>query len=335
MQLLIPAALLLGGLAAPALAQHTGQQDAALEVLESTDEYLQQVQTVVQDVDSEQARQLLADAQTKQAQARQLYESGRYSFCMRLSRTARQIASQAERIARGSSGYEERARMSLDRLHDLHEQVRERAGETGNGQAMTFVRQAEGLYLRAREQFEQTRYEQAFRLLNQAEHSLRQAARLVLEAGDVERLSDEQALVADLIASARERLDGAADPALSRALDNAEHALDDARLALGADQPLRAMRLTRRARTEAQRILRQIGGGVEAAAIQREIDRFDVRQSELDGQALAPEVRSLLERAAAQRDQAAAALNRGEEELALRTIRSALNVQRQAGERLR
>ena len=164
--------------------------------------------------------------------------------------------------------------------------------------------------------------------------SLRQAARLILESGDLDRLLEEQARVGELIATARDRLDGASDPALARALDAAAHTLDDARLALETDQPLRAMRLTQRARNETLRVLRQAGAGVDAAAVQREIDRFDARQDELSGADDAEAVR-LLARARALRDQAVQALQQGDDELALRTIRSALNVQRQAGERLR
>jgi len=335
--LLILAALaLLAGLAAPVRAQGPGgqQPDDVLEFLEATDAYLERVSILVREAESDQARRLLEDANAKQGQARQLYGNGRYAFALRLSRTARQIAAQAERMARGSQGFGERARQSLDRLFDLHEQVRERAADMGNAQAMALVRQAEGLYLRARELYEQTRYEQAARLLDQAEHSLRQAARLVLEAGDTDRLLEEQARIADLIATARDRVDAGADPALARILDGAEQTLDDARHALASDQPLRALRLTRRARAETLRVLRQAGGGVDAEAVRREIDRFDARQIELATAADAPEARRLLEQARAQRDRAVEALDRGEEELALRTIRSALNVQRQAGERL-
>lgn len=335
--LILAALVLLAGLAGPVRAQGGpgGQQpEQVLEFLEATDAYLERVSGLVLDADSDQARRLLDDADAKQGQARQLYGNGRYAFALRLSRSARQIAAQAERMARGSQGFGERARQSLDRLFDLHEQVRDRASETGNAQAMSLVRQAEGLYLRAREQYEQTRYEQAARLLDQAEHSLRQAARLVLEAGDVDRLREEQTRIADLLATARDRVDAGADPALARVLDGAEHTLDDARLALSSDQPLRALRLTRRARAEVLSVLRQAGGGVDAEAVQREIDRFDARQAELAAAAAAPEARRLLEQARTQRDRAAEALDRGEEELALRTIRSALNVQRQAGERL-
>ncbi|HPF36546.1 MAG TPA: hypothetical protein P5571_13605 [Candidatus Krumholzibacteria bacterium] len=332
--LILAALVLLIGLAAPVRAQNQGQQEQTLEFLEGTDAYLEQVASLVQVSDSEQARVLLESARDKQGQAHQLYEGRRYAFALRLSRTARQIGAQADRMARGSQGFQERARQSLDRLHDLHEQVSERAADTGNAPAMALVRQAEGLYLRAREQYEQTHYEQSFRLLDQAEHSLRQAARLILESGDLDRLLEEQARVGELIATARDRLDGASDPALARALDAAAHTLDDARLALETDQPLRAMRLTQRARNETLRVLRQAGAGVDAAAVQREIDRFDARQDELSGADDAEAVR-LLARARALRDQAVQALQQGDDELALRTIRSALNVQRQAGERLR
>jgi len=313
------------------IGQQSGQQEV-LEVLERTEEYLSDVRALVMETDSDQARMILGSAVSKQIQARQQYQSERYVMAVRLSLKAREIASQAERMMRSSRGHEERARQYLDRLHELHERVRERAEETDNAQAMAFVRQAENLYMRARQQFEQTRFENSLRLLQEAEAALNRGARLLFAAGDSDRLLNDMERIGQLIVRARERLGDDADPAIMRSLERVERTLDDARMAFESDQPLRAMRLTQRARQEVERVLRQSSIGLTVEAVQREIDRFDERQIRLLDEVTTDEARRQLDRAGQLRDEAGQVLRMGDKELALRTIRSALNLQRLAGE---
>jgi len=318
-----------------ASAQVSGTQEEAQQTIERTDEYLADIFALVQESDSDQAREILRSAHRKQVQAKNYFDAGRYPLAMRTSIWARDICRQAERLVRGSVGFEERARRYLDNLVEQYERIKERAEETDNAQAMVFVRQAENLYHRARQQFDQTRYERAFLLLREAETALRRAARLVLETGDGERLRHDMERITQFIGSARERLGDQADPALLRSLDHAERTLEDARVALEADQPLRAMRLTQRARREVERVLRQSQSGLSAAAVQREIDRFDERMTQLRDQDLGTTALRQLDHAGRLRDDAEQALIRGEKELALRTIRSALNLLRLAGESTR
>jgi HEPN domain-containing protein len=278
---------------------------------------------------------ILGSANRKQTQARNMYDTERYPLAVRMSNQAREICNQADRLVRGSVGSGERARQLLDRLHDLHERVSDRAQETNNSQAMVFVRQSENLYQRARQQFDQTRYERSLHLLQQAETALKRAARMVLEAGDGERLRNDIERISQLIESATERLGDQSDPAILRSLERASRTLDDARLALDSDQPLRAMRLTQRARKDVERVLRQSRAGLSAAAVQREIDRFDERMIRLRDEVSDGAAIRQLNQAGRLRDDSEQALIKGEKEVALRTIRSALNLQRLAGETTR
>ena len=334
--LLIALLALLLGSYAPAQAQGTDIDPD--EILQRTDDILGEIRVIVRESDSEQARRILHDAETKQAQAVEQLNAGRPLMAVRSSLKAREVARQAERIALGSHDFQERARRYLERLQDMHRDVKDRAQESGNQQALTFVHRAENLFVRARDQFEQTHYERAFRLLEEAEKALKRAARLLLDAGDAEGLERELDRTANLIAVAKERLGDDADPMLLRKLNQAGVALAEARQALRDDDPLLALRRARHARQLAQQVLRQSGGEPDAEAVEREFERFDVRQEELVGRAERSSdvaaVRQLVQ-ARGLRQEADRALKNARPDEALRIMRSALNFQRQAAERLK
>ncbi len=322
--------------ATPAVAQIS--IEAAPDVLARTDEIIQDVVPLIHESDSEQARRIFADALRQQQHAHQLLSNARPGFAMTVSMRAREAARQAERIARGSLNYEERVRNYLDRLIDRYEQVKDRAQETGNEQAMRFVREAEALYHRAREQYRQTHYQQAFALLQSAETQLNRAARLLFESGDAERLEHELDRTAELIALAADRLDDVNDPALSDLLGRAEEVLGRARSALADQQPLMTLRFTRQARDLAQRVLRQLGPAPDADSVSTQIEHFDEQVSRVADQVIESgdqDALRLLGRARDMRDQAQDALNNGNLERSLRQIRTALNMLRQAAERTR
>ena len=313
-------------------------QEESAEVLQRAAEVLDQVAPLIQESDSEQARRIFQDALQKQGQAQQMHGQGRYGFAVRFSMSAREAGRQAERMARDSQGFEERARNRLDRVLEMYEQVKERAQEAGHTQALRFVREAESAYHRATQQYQQTNYQRAFQLLQTAETHLKRAARLLFESGDAERLRQDLDRTADLIAIATERLDAHSDPALVDLLDQASANLERARRALDDDQPLQAMQLSRRAREQARRVLRQVGDGPSHDGVQEQIDRFDARIAELGPRVVESgdvQARELLDRASGLRNQAVRALEEGRTDVALRQIRTADNLQRQAAERIR
>lgn len=321
------------GAVSPVAAQ--GSDVDASDVLQRTEEILRDINVIVQESDSEQARRIFRDAVAKQIQAVQQLAAERPAMAVRLSLKAREIGRQAERIALGSQNHQERARRYLERLQDMHRDVKDRAQEAGNQQAMNLVHRAETLFVRARDQFNQTHYESAFRLLEEAETVLRRAARLLLDTGDAEGLEQELDRTENLIAVARDRLDDTSDPSLGRKLDQAERALSEAREALAADNPLLALRRARHSRQLAQQVLRQSGGAPETEAVEREFERFDARQEDLTArvaEARAANAARPLGHALGLRHDAGRALEDGRPADALRIIRSALNLQRQAAE---
>ncbi|MBK6898874.1 MAG: hypothetical protein IPH09_06275 [bacterium] len=303
-------------------------RDQVADILQATADVLQDVAPLVQESQSEQARRIFAEALQKQQQARDLFRDGRYALAARLSLRAREMARQAARVTGASQNYQERFQQRLERVSDLLDSVRDRARDAGHAQALRFVRDAEDLVERAREQARQTRYEQAYRLLESAEKMLGRAARLLYEEGDGERLRLEIERTADLIAEARERLADGGDQAVSLQIDRAAGELQRAREALDRGEPMPAMRAARQARELVRQALRQIGGGPTAEVVDAQLDRFDAQLPAVaDAVAAsgAAEARQALEQATDARRRAAAALEAGDRDQALRLARNALD----------
>ncbi len=311
----------------PARAQAVEREQAA-EILQVTTDILAEVGPLVRESQSEQARRIFVEALQKQQQAGDLFRDARYGLAVRLSLRAREMARQAARVTGASQGYLERVQQRLERVGDLLDSVRDRARDAGHAQALRFVHDAEDLVARAREQARQTNHEQAFRLLESAEKMLGRAARLLYEEGDGERLRLELERTAELIAQARERLGDDGDPALRQQLDRADEELLRAREDLDRGDPLRAMRAARHARELVRQALRQIGGGPGAEVVAAQLDRFDAQLPAVaDAVAAsgAAEARQALERATEARHRAAAALEAGDRDQALRLARTALD----------
>ncbi len=330
-------ALVAVGATSRAAAQTAYAEDAA-EVLARTDEILLDIVPLIQECDSQQARRIFEDAKHKQRQAHQLLTQERPVFAVRVSLRAREQAREAERLARASLISQEQLRQRIEYLRELWERTRDRAQETGNAQAMRFVQEAAELFQRARELHAQTQYVQALALLRQSEAHLKRAVQILFESGDLERITNEIDRTAELIALAGERLAEVDDPALQDLLERARENLERSQQALAEQRPLLALRLARQAREQAQAVLRQLGPAPDADGIGNQIERFDDQQAVVAEQVQAsgdPEAARLLDRARELRDQAQQSLEQGRLEQALRRIRTALNLQRQAAERTR
>ena len=306
------------------------------DILDQTDEVLMRVREIVKETDSEQARRILMDAEHRQAQARELHAHGNGQFAIQMSKKARDAARQAERIARTANSYEGQALERMGRLQETYDDLKQRAHDSENEMAMRFVREAEQAFRRAREQYRQTRYDASLMLLKTVETHLQRAARILFESGDADRLARELDNTADLLDRASGAMGESTDRALVDMLERARRSLDEARNALTDGDPMHALRLGRRVREQAQRILRQANSNPDTTSIRALITRFDSRQAELadrvqgsgDEQAAAN-----LRKARDLRDQAETALENGNPGLALRSIRSALGLQKRAGER--
>jgi len=263
-----------------ALAQVEGRE-LVRDYLDRTQEVLSQAREVVANSESARARHILREAINLQEQAEDLWRRERPRQAQQVSARSRRAAQLSVRVARDEQGFEERTRMRLERLRDLHDQVLDRALEVNDRRALRFVREAERQFQRAREQYAQHSYEMAFNLLKSAEISLHRATRLLFEGAGPARLENEMERTRDLLANTRERLGNDPDPLARELLARAHNELEQARAAVARGEPLHAVHLLRQARRQAGRALSASGGGPDVETIQIQLARWDARYAEV------------------------------------------------------
>jgi hypothetical protein len=308
------------------------------DFLDRTQEILMHAQEVVADSESARARHILQEAEHLQRQAESLWNKGQPRQAHQVSSRSRRAAQLSVRVARDEQGFEERTRARLERLRDLHDQVLDRTLEVNDQRALRFVREAERQFQRAREQYGQHNYEMAFNLLKTAEMSLQRATRLLFESGGPAQLEQEMERTRDLLANTREKLGPDPDPLaielLSRAFGNVEQAQES----LVVGEPFRAVYLLRQARRLAGRAITVSGGGPAAETVQTQIERWDVRYSEVSEfvqEAGSEEAGLLLERARRFRQRAGELLADDDHVGGLRQIKIAHDLLNEASELVR
>ena len=136
----LPLLLLTLGCVVPAAAQ----PDGAVETyIARTGEILAWATELVEQSPSVPARNVLAQAETAHAQSIQLQAAGRPRQALAASHRARNAAQHAARLAREDRGFEERARVRLDRYRDFYDQLRDRAREADDRLALRTLDDAE------------------------------------------------------------------------------------------------------------------------------------------------------------------------------------------------
>ncbi len=305
------------------------------DYLDRTLEILERAAEVIQDSESVRARHIFQEAEELLSQAESLWSQGRPRMAQQVSQRARRAAQLAVRVARDELGFEERTRLRLERLRDLHDQILDRALEVNDQRALRFAREAEQQYQRAREQYTQHNFEMAFNLLESAEMMLRRATRLMFESGGPGLLELEWERTGELLANTRERLGPDAGPVALDLLARAQDHLAEAREAITVGDPLRALHLLRQARTMAGRAITTAGGGPSAESVQVQIERWDARRPEVAAvvhEAGSEQAALLLERAFRFRRRAAELLQDDDRVGALRQIKIAHDLLTEASE---
>ncbi len=178
----------------------------------------------------------------------------------------------------------------------------------------------------------------AWKLLEQATDLMQRAARLLADGGGPERLESEIERARDLIERTRERLGAEAGSGPRQLLAEAEEALQRAVAAQADGQPGRALQMVGLATNLARRAGQNAAGAPNSEAIERQLERFDVRAGRIadrlrDGDS--SPARQMYERALRQRDRATEAQQTGDLELALRQLRAAHGLLNQAEELIR
>ncbi|MHB8078370.1 MAG: hypothetical protein ACYDIE_03845 [Candidatus Krumholzibacteriia bacterium] len=319
-----------------AAAQDTPESVRAF--IERTADILDQVGDAVRESESDRARRVLEEARALHEQSRRLLDDGRPLLAIRVARQARDAALSAGRLARTAQTLEERARLRLERLQELRETLRERAGEGQQAESGRFLAEAERQLERAREQYAQKNFEIAFNLLGSAEALFNRAARLLFEQGGAARLEHELEQTAALIERARDQAREANDRAALDGVERAQAELDRAREVARVGEPWRALRFAGQARRLAAQAAERREGGVAPAAVQELIVRWDERRAVVDEAARRAGDRramALIDQAAGQRRRAGELLDGGRVDEALRQITLAHDLLGKAAERTR
>jgi hypothetical protein len=337
-------ALALAGLAvagfclAPAEATAQGNnQDQVRDYLERTKEIISMVTELVEESESRRARLILKRAQDLHELAETQFPT-RPMQARKTSEEARKAARHAARIARDALGSEEQANHRLDHLQERLDQVYERARDSRNERALRFLREADRQLRRAREQFHQRNFGMSLNLLDSVETLLNRAARLLFEGRDAGRLQIELDRTWEFYEKTLDQLGPEADPKVKEILDRARQRLVQARESLGRGEPIRTVGLLRQARRLTARVASLGGGGPDEDTVQGQIERFDSRATAVaEAVQESGEERAVdtLARARRYRGRAEEMLAEGDREEALRQIKIAHDLLREAGEQAR
>jgi hypothetical protein len=308
------------------------------DYMDRTLEIIMRAEETVRNSQSTRARNVFHEARKLHEYSERLWTQGRPRMAFKASEGARQAARHAARLARDELSFEERTRIRLERLRDLHDQVIERAQEVNDQRVLRFVREAERHFHRARELYLQRDFEMAFTLLESAEKMLRRAARLIFEGGGAGRLENELDRTREFLVKTRERLGPDADPEAIELLHRAESLLGQAREAVAAGDPFHALHSLRQARRLAGQAVSLAGGGPTAESVRAQIERWDARYSRVSEDVYAAdseEARLVLERAQRYRQRAEELLGDDDRIGALRQIKIAHDLLNEASELIR
>lgn len=303
--------------------------DVTSDIVKDAGEYLRD-----QDTKNRQALRVIEEAERLDRKAWDFFRDNALSIALVTSHRARDAARQAVRLAREARTQDERAQQRIDRFADYRDQILDRARESGDQRALQFIREADNQAMRAREQYQQGNHDLALHLIDAAEDLLARAARLLFESGGPERLQRELDRVhaaIDRIAARISDNDGVATDLIR----SAEEALARAEDFASSGQPLRALQSLRLARRFAGQAASAAGEQFDAETVSAQIDRWDNRAGDIADRVRTsgiPAAATVFDRARHHRDQAKSRLNEGKLELALRQIKAAFDLLREADE---
>ncbi len=329
-KIILPLLLLLLALGAPAAALAQGMMDEVSEQLdayiERTDELIVWGRELVEETDSGTARKVLQQAYDLNHRARRTHSLSQYRQATDLARRARAAVWHAVKLGREAMGLQERLRVRAERFRELHQQLVDRARDSGHEEVLELLRRAERQAVRAREQHLQGDVRLAWQMFERAEELTLRAARLLAGATDPERLESELDRIAELIERTREQLDADSPERARRQLAEAEEALERAHRHLDRGEPGRALQMGTLARRLTRGAFDAAVTGPEPEALERQLEHYDARAERL-GPALREADQDRLHRlfreATDHRRRAAEANGRGDIDAGLRQIRAA------------
>jgi hypothetical protein len=330
--------VLIGILGAESALAQNHDSDRIQEYIDRNAELLEWAHEVVRESENVPARKVLNEASNLHQRSMGLMQQNHGMRAFNLAKNCRTATRKAVRMARESTGFEERVRLRSERFRDQYTHLLEQARESNNQQALDFLRRSEHRATRAYEQFHQGDAKLAFKMLEQAEEMMHRAGRLMGPAGAPERLDRTLEIAQMTIERVREKLQEHADPAAWKLLTESEQALDRALGFRDQGQPGRAQKMADLAHGLANRAGGFGGTGPSDETVRRQIERWDSRNERVEEMVSESGVESahgFLVKAREHRNRAGQSLDQEDFEQALRQIRTAHDLLTQAEDSLR
>lgn len=239
-----------------ALAQGPGS-GRAQDALEVTERRIELAEALVPDSPATQATSELALARQLQARARSAFSAGQYLIAERGTLEARAHADRAIAIVRGLPD-PDRVLIQVERTEELVERARERAADCTDTRARALLRVGQEMQDRAERAVRESRYLAALQLTMSARERVLKALRLCNAAETVgETAARALQRTDDVLARARDLLEGGGLEEPRRALEHAMSIQGEARAEYEAGHFEPSLRLTQSARLIGLRIARR------------------------------------------------------------------------------
>lgn len=232
-----------------------------LDVMERTDERIQDARELLASTPNGQAGNEVDQAVSLQQQARRAYGEQRYAVCGRAAHEARLHVDRAISLLRGLPD-PGRVSEQLERTREVLDRARDRVAHCDLPAARDLLRTALDMQRRADQAWREARYLAALQLTTSArERAMRalEACRAGEQAEDM--LANALQRTDEVLSRVRDALASGGSERARQLLANAESLQSRARSEQQAGHDRLALRLTRTAREQAERALRSEGGG--------------------------------------------------------------------------
>ncbi|MBN2542855.1 hypothetical protein JXI42_08285 [bacterium] len=251
-----------------------------------TDAVIERVTGVVEESGCEEAIELLDDAMELQNDAYELFEEEAYDEAMRLTRQAREMASNAARLAErymdppdslDMERYIEHVERFLDQNAEMIDRIGPVVSESGNEEVEELFERGVELQNEAMEAFEGEEYGVAFRLANQARLLIVRAGRMVEGDHDIEdKARRELERTEHLIEEVRDVIMDSGNESATDLFNHGVEMHENAVAMFEEGNYREAIRLTREAAMLIKRAYRMVtGGAVDPERVAEILERVD------------------------------------------------------------
>lgn len=233
------------------------------DAIDQTDRRIEFAESLVSVANNANATFELGLGRDIQVRARSAFSASQFGFAFRLTMDARGHADRAVAILRNLPD-PDRVRVQVERTGDLLERTRDRLRECDDNRARALLRAAIDMQGRAEAALSESRFLAALQLTMSARERALRAMRICnLDDSRDENVARALSRTDEVLATAREALNGTEDARVVQGLRAAERMQGDAHSEFRAGHSEQALRMTQSARTQANRVMRRASSGAK------------------------------------------------------------------------